>query len=91
METKQCSVIIANKLGLHARAAAKFVRLAESFSATISVTKDQQTVNAKNIIEVMLLAATYGTVLKLRAVGKDAELALAALSKLVAQDFEELE
>ena len=91
MEAKQCSVTISNKLGLHARASAKFVRLAESFNATISVTKDQQTVNAKNIIEVMLLAATYGTVLELRAVGKDAALALAALSKLVAQGFDELE
>jgi len=82
-------VVIRNELGLHARAAAKFVSLANRFTSAIRVSRDTLTVDGKSIMGVLLLAATCGTSLILTAEGDDEERALADLSELVAQNFGE--
>ena len=64
---------IVNQRGLHARAAAKFVRTAETFTCRVEVTRDDQTVVGTSILGLMLLGAGAGTVLTLRAEGDDAE------------------
>jgi phosphocarrier protein HPr len=84
-----CEVTIKNRLGLHARAAAKFVRTAERFSARVEVTRDDLTVQGTSILGLMLLAAGAGTVLTLRSEGEDAEAALAALCDLIGRGFDE--
>lgn len=81
---------IVNRLGLHARAAAKFVRLASEYQADVVVTRNERTVNGKSIMGVMMLAAAQGTEIEIRTEGApDAEEALEALSVLVAQRFGE--
>ncbi len=80
---------ILNERGLHARAAAKFVQTAGTFSAEISVTKDGQTVSGNSIMGLMMLAAGIGTEIAVAAVGPDAEAALAALAALVDDKFGE--
>jgi len=83
-------VTIVNRRGLHARAAAKFVKLAQSFeSATVDVEKAGTKVSGLSIMGLMMLAATPGTTLTLRAHGPAAEAALAALARLVANGFDE--
>jgi phosphocarrier protein HPr len=88
---RQKQVTIVNKLGLHARAAAKFVTLASSFSSEIDITKDQQTVNGKSIMGVMMLAASRGTSLVLTINGEDEEAAAMCLQKLIDERFGESE
>lgn len=80
---------IINKLGLHARAASKFVSCASRFSATIRVARDGQWVDGKSIMSVMMLAAGKGTVLDLEIDGADEEAALQALKDLVGDYFGE--
>ncbi|OOZ42940.1 HPr family phosphocarrier protein [Solemya elarraichensis gill symbiont] len=80
----QRELTIINKLGLHARAAAKFVATASRFSSLIQVEKNGQKVNAKSIMGVMMLAASRGTTITLEANGDDAEDALDALDALEA-------
>jgi len=82
-------VTIRNRRGLHARAAAKFVKTAEIFNATIRVTKDDLTVGGTSILGLMMLAASPGSTLSLAVEGKDAEAALAAIVTLVEQGFGE--
>jgi phosphocarrier protein HPr len=89
MRRKQ--VTINNKLGLHARAAAKFVTLASSFASAIDITKDQQTVNGKSIMGVMMLAASRGTRLVLTIDGEDEEAAADSLQRLIDEKFGEAE
>ncbi len=84
-------VTIVNKLGLHARAAAKFVTMASKYESEIHLIKDNRQVNGKSIMGVMMLAAGKGTVLELRADGPDAEAAVAGLAELVDKRFEEAE
>ena len=81
-------VTVINELGMHARPAAEFVKLAGKFESEISVAKDGDTVNGKSIMGVMTLAAECGAELLLRADGSDAEAAVAALAALVANKFE---
>ena len=83
------SVVIANRRGLHARAAAKFVKLADKFSAEISVCKDGVAVSGHSIMGLMMLAASPGCAIELRASGNEAELALDALAHLVESGFYE--
>jgi phosphocarrier protein len=82
-------VIIVNRRGLHARAAAKFVKLAQSFDASVSVEKAGTAVSGNSIMGLMMLAATPGTLLLLRAKGPAAKAALDALDRLVADGFDE--
>ena len=80
---------IVNQRGLHARAAAKFVRTAATFVARVEVTRDDQTVAGTSILGLMLLGAGIGTMLTLRAEGDDAAEALAALGALIERGFDE--
>jgi phosphocarrier protein len=80
---------IVNPLGLHARPAAQFVRLASSFASDILVSKDGIDVNGKSIMGVMMLAAECGSAIRIRASGDDAEDAVDALARLVADGFGE--
>ena len=89
MRRKQVTII--NKLGLHARAAAKFVTLASSFSSEIDITKDHQTVNGKSIMGIMMLAASRGTSLILTISGEDEEVAALSLQRLIDEKFGEVE
>jgi len=85
------TVRIVNKLGLHARAAAKFVTLAGSFASDITVSRKGQEVNGKSIMGVMMLAASNGSEITLKASGSDEEAAIENLSQLIAQRFGENE
>lgn len=80
---------IVNPLGLHARPAAEFVKLAGRFAADISVEKDGLTVNGKSIMGVLMLAAEQGSELRIRGEGTDARAAVLALVSLVNQGFAE--
>ena len=82
---------IVNKLGLHARAAAKLVNTAAGFRSEIKIHKDGQEVNAKSIMGVMMLAASQGTVVAVEAEGPDAEQALDGLQALILERFGEPE
>jgi phosphocarrier protein len=81
--------MIQNKLGLHARPAAMFVRLANQFSSEIIVEKDGEEINGKSIMGLMLLAAGQGSKLKITAQGIDAEKALQAISEIIENKFNE--
>lgn len=80
---------IVNQRGLHARAAARFVKLAGQFAAEITVCRNGTAVGGDSIMGLMMLAAGPGTVLTLKATGADASAALAALTRLVADRFDE--
>lgn len=82
-------VKIINKLGLHARAAAKFVQLASHFTSHIEVTKDGQSANGKSIMSVMMLGASKNTWIELNVTGEDEKEALLALEALINQRFGE--
>ncbi len=82
-------VEILNKLGLHARPCSKFVKLAGSFRSEVWVLKDDENVNGKSIMGLMMLAAGQGSKLTITCVGTDAEAALEALEKLVLGKFDE--
>jgi len=82
---------IVNKLGLHARAAAKFVQTAQRFSADVKVSRGTKEVNGKSIMGVMMLAAGMGSSIRIRTEGEDADAALEALLALVAERFGESE
>lgn len=86
---KCADIAITNKLGLHARAAAKLVSLASGFNSEITLTRDSQQANAKSIMGVMMLAAAKGTVLKICAHGSDEAKAVEALTQLVGERFGE--
>lgn len=88
---QQRPVTIINKLGLHARAAAKFVTVASSFSSEIDIAKDGQKVNGKSIMGVMMLAASRGTELIIIVNGSDETEAADSLENLVAERFGEQE
>ena len=84
------AVVISNKRGLHARAAAKFVTLAERFGASLEVVRNGETpVSARSIMGLMMLGAGKGTALELRAEGWDAKEALDALAELIESGFDE--
>jgi phosphocarrier protein len=80
---------IVNKLGLHARAAAKLTHLASGFQSDIWLSRSGRRVNAKSIMGVMMLAAGQGTSVLIEAQGADADQALAALTRLIADKFGE--
>ena len=82
-------MLIQNELGLHARAATKLVQLATKFPCEITVSKDGHEVNGKSIMGVLMLVASKGSVITIRARGSNAEQALAALAQLVEDKFGE--
>lgn len=84
-------IIISNKLGLHARAAAKLVRLASSYGSDVHVKRQQREVNGKSIMGVMLLAASKGTEIELTISGEDEERAMTELTNLIENRFGEEE
>lgn len=82
-------VVIVNALGLHARAAAKLVNLAKTFTCSIELRLEEKSVDAKSIMKVMMLAAGQGTVLTLRTSGEEEEDAYDAISTLIGDRFGE--
>ena len=80
---------ISNKLGIHARPAAQFVKMASQFDSEIRVVKDGEEVDGKSIMGLMMLAAGHGSVLNVMAEGNDAEDALTAIEALVGRNFED--
>ncbi len=84
---RECEIL--NKRGLHARAAAKFVKLAGQFGADIHVTKGGNTVSGQSIMGLMMLAAAPGCSVEIRAEGSDAQAAVDAIAALIAAKFDE--
>jgi phosphocarrier protein HPr len=85
----EVTVEVVNERGLHARASAKFVKLASAFDAEVRVTRDDETVDARSIMGLMMLAAGPGATIAISATGRQAAEAVAALAKLVTDRFEE--
>ena len=83
------TVMVVNQLGMHARAAAKFVHLATRFSAQVRVARDEREMDGKSIMGILLLAAARGTTIRISAEGVDEEGAVAALASLVESGFGE--
>ena len=82
-------ITVSNKLGLHARAAAKLVQLVQGFASTVVLISGSREINARSIMGVMMLAAGMGTPLKVRAEGADETAALDAVCDLFARKFDE--
>jgi len=82
---------IINKLGLHARAAAKFVKLANRFGSSVKIEKDGVMIDGKSILGILTLAAVQGTMIKLNISGKDEKATLKALVALIENKFDEEE
>jgi phosphocarrier protein len=80
---------IVNKLGLHARAAAKLVHTAGAFQSRVTVARDGEEVDAKSILGLMMLAAAQGSTVTIRCEGNDEEAALQAVADLIANRFDE--
>ena len=89
MERLSASVPIANKLGLHARAAAKLVEAAARFQSVIQIRKDGEAVDARSILGLMMLNARLGSQIEVTAEGADASEALAAVLALIEAKFGE--
>ena len=83
------SIVVSNELGLHARAAARFVHLATQFESQIRVGRDSRMMDGKSIMGILLLAAARGTTLTIAADGRDEAAALDALARLVESGFGE--
>ena len=88
---KHKKIVISNKLGLHARAAAKFVRIAAGYQSEVMINLGNQEVSGKSIMGIMMLAAGKGTEINLVTVGPDEEEALIALENLILNRFGEAE
>jgi phosphocarrier protein len=85
----QCAVVISNPLGLHARAAARFVHTASAFQSRVRVTKGQREMDGKSIMGLLLLAAAQGSRVTISADGVDEVDAIATLRALVERGFDE--
>jgi phosphocarrier protein len=90
-EQHSASVIISNKLGLHARASAKLTQLASQFKSQVFITKNNKRANAKSIMGVMMLAAGIGSEILIDAQGEDSVLAINAVIELFNNKFGESE
>jgi phosphocarrier protein HPr len=88
-QTIEKEIAIVNRLGLHARPAAMFVRIASRFRSEIWVAKEGEEVNGKSIMGLMMLAAGQGSKLRIRCEGPDAKRALAELEELITARFNE--
>jgi phosphocarrier protein len=85
------SITIKNKLGLHARAAVKFVNMANRFGASVKIVKDGNEIDGKSILGILTLAAIQGSEILLLVAGKDEDSALKALADLINNRFDEKE
>jgi phosphocarrier protein len=83
------NIEIKNTLGLHARPASLFVKTASSFECEITVEKEDEVVNGKSLMGLLMLSAGYGTVIKISAKGKDCEVAIKAIIDLITRKFDE--
>ena len=88
-EVVRCTAVILNRRGLHARAAAKFVKLAAGFDAEITVSKKGQSVSGLSILGLMMLGAGPGTELEITASGREAQEAIQTLGNIIEARFEE--
>ncbi|MGA1205219.1 MAG: HPr family phosphocarrier protein [Opitutales bacterium] len=86
---KTIELTVSNKMGIHARPAAMIVRVANKYQAEVTVEKDDEQVNGKSIMGLMMLAAGNGTTLKFIASGGDADAMLKEMTELFARQFEE--
>lgn len=86
---QEIELTVTNKMGIHARPAAMIVRVANKYASEILVEKDDEQVNGKSIMGLMMLAAGSGSKLKFRAEGKDAEAMLKEMAALFERKFEE--
>ena len=86
---KERKIIIPNKLGLHARAAAKIVTLTNKFKSIIEITNGDKKADAKSIMKILMLAAPKGTEIKITASGKDESAAIKSLENLIKAKFNE--
>ncbi len=84
-----CAVTVTNALGMHARAAARFVHAASAFQARVRVARGDQEMDGKSIMGLLLLAAAQGTTLTISADGVDEHDAIAALRSLIERGFDE--
>ena len=82
-------MLIVNRLGLHARAAAQLVKLANSFTSEITIEREDEQVNAKSIMGILMLAAACGSRIQVTVDGEDAEAAIMAIEELVNDGFGE--
>ena len=89
MSVAEAELVICNQKGLHARAAAAFVKCIASFNSEVTVEKDGQEVDGCSILSLMMLAASKGTTVKVRAEGEDAEEVISAVRELVNAKFGE--
>jgi phosphocarrier protein len=89
MDAAEKRVTIVNELGLHARAATKLVQLASTFPCEVTLMKDGHEVNGKSIMGVLMLVASKGTTVTLRAKGEKSQECVAALAKLIEDKFGE--
>jgi len=89
-KTIKKDVVIRSRQGLHARPAALFVQIANKFDSDISIIKDGEEVNGKSIMGILMLAAEQGTKICLKAIGSDAEDAIAQLEKILIEDRDDL-
>ncbi len=88
-QTAQRELVVLNKLGVHARPAALFVKIANRFACAITVTKDDEQINGKSIMGLMMLAAGPGSKLLVRCDGEDCHQALDEIEALVKRKFDE--
>ncbi len=88
--TIEKEIVIKNKQGLHARPAALFVQIANKFDSDIFVIKDNEEVNGKSIMGILMLAAEKGTKVLLKAIGSDAEEAVIELEKILLKEGQDL-
>lgn len=91
MTMREKRITIKNKLGLHARAAVKFVNLANRFGASVKIVKDGNEIDGKSILGILTLAAVQGSEIVLLVSGKDEDSALKALADLISNRFDERE
>jgi phosphocarrier protein HPr len=82
-------LVIRNRAGIHARPASQLVQLANKYSSSIFIEKDSEKINAKSIMGIIALGATYNTVLRVSAQGADEQEAVAAIEKLFESKFSE--
>ncbi|MCH1416109.1 MAG: HPr family phosphocarrier protein [Gammaproteobacteria bacterium] len=83
------NLTILNKLGLHARAAAKLVALSNNFKSEIMLVKDNKSADARSIMKLLMLSASKGSVLQVKITGKDQEEAMGSIEKLFLNGFDE--